>query len=71
EAIIWLAQNFPKENRAALEALASQGNGTALFTLGALRLHDGDKGEFESLMQQAAEAGNADALSIIKRQAER
>ncbi|HGM7473676.1 hypothetical protein [Pseudomonas aeruginosa] len=71
EAIVWLAQNFPKENRAALEALASQGNGAALFTLGALRFHDGDKGEFESLMQQAAEAGNADALRFIKRQAER
>ncbi len=71
DAIIWLAQNFPKENRAALEALASQGNGTALFTLGALHLQDGDKGEFESLMRQAAEAGNADALRLIKRQAER
>ncbi|EPB8117611.1 TPA: hypothetical protein ACXKAZ_005444 [Pseudomonas aeruginosa] len=71
EAIIWLAQNFPKENRTALEALASQGNGTALFTLGALHLQDGNKGEFESLMRQAAEAGNADALRLIKRQAER
>ncbi len=71
EAIIWLAQNFPKENRTSLEALASQGNGTALFTLAALRLRDGDEGEFESLMQQAAEAGNADALRFIKRQAER
>lgn len=71
DAIIWVAQNFPKENRAALEALASQGNGTALFTLGALHLQDGDKGEFESLMRQAAEAGNADALRLIKRQAER
>ncbi|HEP9773956.1 TPA: hypothetical protein VDW19_002576 [Pseudomonas aeruginosa] len=71
EAIIWLAQNFPKENRTSLEALASQGNGTALFTLAALRLRDGDEGEFESLMRQAAEAGNADALRFIKRQAER
>ncbi|MCP1652315.1 hypothetical protein [Pseudomonas nitroreducens] len=71
EAIIWLAQNFQNESRADLEALANQGNGTALFTLGALRLQDGDEGEFKSLMKQAAEAGNADALRLVKRQAER
>ncbi|EOA1402233.1 hypothetical protein ACHOX9_005120 [Pseudomonas aeruginosa] len=66
EAIIWLAQNFPNESRAALEALANQGNGTALFTLGALRFDEGDKGEFELLMKRAAESGNADALRYLK-----